>query len=71
MTLLWILWIIAFFLLEVPAALNKTPGDTLSEHVWKWFAVRDRSGKYRWRRILLLIILAWLVVHLLTGGSFV
>jgi len=33
----WIGWLLAFLLLEVPAALNKRKGGTLSKHVWRWF----------------------------------
>ncbi len=29
-------WLLAFLLLEIPAALNKRSGDTLSENVWRW-----------------------------------
>ena len=69
-TVLWLLWIAAFFAIEVPALRNKTPGDTLSEHVWKWFAVKDanRKGLTRLRRWGLLAFLAWLSFHFLSGG---
>jgi hypothetical protein len=53
-------------------------GDTLSEHAWAWLGyattgqgpLRRPSGWTRLRRFLLLAGLAWLVVHLLTGGVF-
>jgi hypothetical protein len=70
-TLGWVLWIAAFGALEGPALLNQTKGDTLSEHVWTWFAVTDTSHATRWRRLALLTFLAWLVVHLLGGGRFI
>lgn len=40
----WIAWLLAFLAIELPAALNKTPGDTLSEHVWAWIGT-DSSRK--------------------------
>lgn len=74
-TALWLVWIGQFFAIEGPALFNKTSGDTLSEHVWRWFAISGsagarRSGGYRARRFALLAFLAWLVAHFLTGGRF-
>jgi hypothetical protein len=71
-TVLWLAWIAAFFAIEVPALLNRQDGDTLSEHVWSWFAVKDKSkkGLVRARRFCLLAGLAWLCAHFLTGGRF-
>ncbi|MER7445023.1 hypothetical protein ABTW73_30135 [Micromonospora avicenniae] len=72
-TALWLLWLAAFLAVEGVALFNKTPGDTLSEHVWKWFAVggsQPRTGWVRLRRFALLAFLAWLVLHFLTGGIF-
>lgn len=63
----WLFWIAMFFVVEGPAVLNKTPGDTLTEHVRKWFAVKDKPPGWRLRRIALLSFLAWLCVHFLTG----
>lgn len=70
-TLLWLGWIALFFLIEMPAVFNKERGDTLSEHLWKWFAVKDdRSTPWTWtRRGILGLALAWLVAHLLSGGA--
>jgi hypothetical protein len=67
-TMLWIFWIAMFFAIEVPAILNKRRGDTLSEHVWRWFAVTDKPAGWQLRRFILLTFLAWLTVHFLTGG---
>ena len=75
-TWLWIGWIAIFAAVEGVALARKAPGDTLSEHVWKWFAVgepRDRptmTGWARLRRFALLAGLAWLSLHFLTGGQF-
>jgi hypothetical protein len=51
-------------------ALNKQPGDTLSEHVWDWASIKGKGGGWRLRRVGLLMFLAWLVAHFLTGGEF-
>lgn len=67
-TWLWIGWIVAFLVIEGLALTNKEPGDTLSEHVWKWAAVRGQGRAVKLRRFILLTLLAWLIVHFLTGG---
>lgn len=80
----WIGWILLFCLLEGFAFYKHGPGYTLSEHVWKWFAIKDANARHnndirnpqpitwvvRGRRFLLLAFLAWLVAHFLTGGRF-
>ncbi|WP_406321036.1 hypothetical protein [Streptomyces sp. NBC_00519] len=64
----WLVWLGAFVGLEIPALFNRRRGDTFSEHIWRWFAVRS-SGRYAvLRRLLLVAVLAWLVAHFLTGG---
>ncbi|ATI18704.1 hypothetical protein SEA_DAUDAU_3 [Streptomyces phage Daudau] len=72
---LWVGWLAAFAAIEGKALFNKTEGDTLSEHVWKWFATKQGStgkpsGWVRLRRFGLLAFMAWLSVHFLTGGRF-
>jgi len=74
-SVLWLIWIAQFFAIEIPALVNKDRGDTLSEHVWKWFAIsgdagKSKSGGYRARRFTLIAFLAWLVAHFVTGGHF-
>jgi hypothetical protein len=69
-TTAWLLWIGMFLAIEVPAILNKRPGDTLSEHAWRWFSVQGKATGWRARRFVLLAFLAWLSAHLLTGGKF-
>lgn len=73
-TLAWLGWGAYFVAVEGMALMNSTTGDTLSEHAWAWLGygegVRQLSGWTRLRRFLLLAGLAWLVVHLLTGGIF-
>lgn len=64
----WILWILMFFAIEIPALVERRPGDTLSAYIWRWFSIKEKSPGYRWRRLVLVIGLVWLVLHLLTGG---
>ncbi len=65
----WIAWIGMFFAIEGAALFNKREGDTLSEHVWDWFAVKDKPTGYKWRRGALYTFLAWLTTHFVTGGA--
>ena len=73
---LWISWLAAFVVLEGITLARKAPGDTLSEHVWKWFAVGRPgnrpavTGLVQLRRFALLAGVAWLAAHFLTGGAF-
>lgn len=70
----WICWSAIFLILEGAALARKAKGDTLSEHVWQLLDVanRRRGSALAWhvrlRRSVLVMGLAWLVVHLLTGG---
>lgn len=67
----WLLWIALFFAIEIPAVLNKKDGDTLSEHVWQWFAIKGVNPQHaRGRKFALLSLLAWMAAHFLTGGKF-
>lgn len=68
-TIAWIMWLIQFGVTEGLALANKTPGDTLSEHIWKWFSIKDKSTGWRLRRAGLVMFLAWLVAHFLSGGN--
>lgn len=74
-TIAWLAWLATFAVIEGKALTNKQSGDTLSEHVWRWFATQRGStgrpsGWVRLRRFGLLAFLAWLVTHFLTGGRF-
>ena len=69
-TVLWIVWLALFLMIEIPAVLDKTPGNTFSEHLWKWASMKDKGTAWRVRRLILLIVLIWLIAHLLTGGKF-
>ncbi len=66
----WLLWLAYFAILEGFALKNGVENDTLSEHVWKWFAVKEKGTAWRARRFALLAFMAWLATHFLTGGAF-
>ena len=68
-TIGWVLWLGMFAALEGAALLNRGRGDTLSEHVWKWFSVTDKAKGWRIRRAALLAFTVWLTVHFMTGGT--
>lgn len=68
-TIAWISWFTIFGIIEGIALFNKREGDTLSEHVWNWFAVKGEGSRLQWpRRIALWGFLSWLVIHFVTGG---
>ncbi len=69
-TLAWLIWLLQFAAIEGAALVNKRDGDTLSEHVWRWFSMRQKGAGWRMRRFALLAFLAWLVAHFLTAGEF-
>lgn len=69
-TALWLLWLLQFLAIEGAALLNKRPNDTLSEHIWHVFSIRQKSQGWRVRRFSLLAFLAWLCAHFLSGGAF-
>lgn len=70
----WLAWGLIFAVIEGMALANSREGDTLSEHVWAFLGysegIRTPTGWTRLRRFLVLAFLAWLSVHLLTGGIF-
>ncbi len=67
-TVAWLVWIVMFLAIEGLAIFRKEKGDTLSEHVWNWFAIKDKPRGYKMRRFALLVFMSWLLVHFLTGG---
>ena len=66
-TLGWILWIFVFVIIEGIAVINKEKGDTLSEHFWKLFDIKETEKPSKIMRFGALAGLTWLYVHLLTG----
>ena len=65
----WIVWAAFFVLWEGMAVFNNVPGDTLSEHVWKVIGTdNDERTAVMWMwRAFLLLLLAWLIPHMMTG----
>lgn len=68
-TALWVIWIALFGAIEGAALVDKRKGDTLTEHVRKWFSIGKKSKGWRARRFVLLSFLAWLVAHFLSSDS--
>jgi hypothetical protein len=66
-TVAWLFWILMFFVIELPAIVNRTPGDTLSEHTRRWFATRTKPRAWRIRRLVLAFFLVWLGLHFFLG----
>ena len=73
-TWFWILWILAFIIIEGAALIRKDRGDTLSEKTWKWFSLKGSKDKLKpWQvlvRIGFISFWVWLTIHFLFGGSF-
>ncbi len=67
-TAAWIIWGAMFAAIELPAVLNRTDGDTLSEHLRSWFALRGKPAGWVARRAALAGFFAWFVAHLFTGA---
>lgn len=65
-TILWIAWILMFAGIELVAVINDSRGDTLSEHLRKWFCVDTHVGRTVWL-IVSGVFFAWFVVHITTG----
>jgi len=67
-TIAWAVWIVSFLIIELIAVFNSDKGDTLSEHIWEWFDIKDPGPFYKTKRLLLFTGVGWLAIHLLTGG---
>lgn len=63
----WVFWLAMFAVIEGAAIFNKQPDDTLSEHVWKWFQIREKPRQWTVRRWALAVFLVWLLVHMVAG----
>jgi hypothetical protein len=70
-TVLWLLWLLGFVVIEGAALRDKRRGDTLSEHVWTWFCMRGTGRFAKLRRVALISFLIWLLVHFVGGGRLV
>lgn len=67
---LWVLWILGFFAIEIPAIVHEKrhgSGATLTAHVRRWFSARDKSPGWRLRRLALAVLLLWLPLHFYFG----
>lgn len=69
----WLVWLAIFLALEVPAALSKAPGKTLSEHVWGWFGTPGRRVVLGLFWVALGVHLIWhaTVIPVIVGGALV
>ncbi len=66
----WPLWLAAFLLIEVSAAANREPGDTLSERTWRWLGIRPPHA-LRWpRTAAIAVFLVELTLHFMFGGAY-
>ncbi|MCY0933642.1 hypothetical protein [Streptomyces sp. H34-S4] len=68
----WAAWAGTFVVIEGIALSRKRKNDTLSEQVWKVFHTSQGQQKTKTtqaRRAVLVMFLAWLVAHFMTGGK--
>lgn len=63
-TLAWLVWVLAFFAIEVPAIRNDTRDDTLSEHLRRWFHTDTHLGRTAFLAASLVFI-GWFIPHIL------
>lgn len=69
----WLIWLVVIFLpFELWAAFSKKKGDTFSENVWDWFAIRRLDAPLGFlRRFFLAAFLTGLGSHFLFATSVV
>ena len=66
----WALWIAAFGVMELWAAINRVEGATLSERVWAWIGLRPRRPS-RWLRVpICAVFFITLILHFVTTGAY-
>jgi hypothetical protein len=63
----WIFWLAFFAVIEGVALFDKDRGDTLSEHIWAWFKIKDKPRQWTARRAVLAVFMVWLTVHMVAG----
>ena len=70
-TILWIVWIVAFGVIEYAALKNKKEGDTLSEHVKKLIGTNTPGRNWEnWvARVALGGFFVWIIPHFYTGWN--
>jgi len=67
-TIAWVVWILTFAIIEAVAIFDKKKGDTLSEHIWEWFDIKQTEKFYKLKRFTFVSLLVWFIFHILTGG---
>lgn len=67
-TVLWLLWVAAFAVIEGIAVANDKADDTLSEHFRRWFRTDTKKGRSVWL-IASGVFFAWFVVHIAVDGA--
>lgn len=69
-TILWIIWAVAFGVIEYSALKNKAEGDTLTEHVRQLIGTKTPGRNWEnWIfRIGLAGGIAWIIPHFFTGA---
>ncbi len=65
----WTWWLAAFLVMELWAALTKTPGATLSERTWAWMGVRPHARLRLLRAPICGAFMLELGAHFVTGGT--
>jgi dolichol kinase len=67
-TILWLLWGLAFAVIEGKAVLNDKRDDTLSEHFREWFRTDTKRGRTVWL-VVSGLFFAWFTTHIAVEGS--
>ena len=67
-TALWVLWGLAFAVIEGLALFNDHKHDTLSFHLRLWIRTDTRIGRTVWL-VISGVFFAWFVVHIAVRGS--
>lgn len=66
-TPIWIGIAVLTVIIETVALLNKKKDDTLSEHVWNWLKVTNKTAKFTAWRFFVLAFMVWLTGHFIFG----
>lgn len=69
-TILWVVWLLAFGVIEYAALKDKEEGRSLSSHIWELIGTNTpgRNWKHWTFRVGLGGFFAWLIVHFYTGS---
>jgi hypothetical protein len=68
-TVLWLLWGLIFAVVEGAALANDKKGDTLSEHLRRWFRVDTHLGRTAWLVFSALFFIVWFIPHIAVGWN--